>query len=115
MSLQALQKVSQEFPGHFLLSVVKDGEKIVAANISIRVNSKVLYNFYHDHVNEYDAISPVVILNEGLYEYCQCEGLQLLDLGTSTRDGKVNESLLEFKIRLGAQTSRKLTFVKSLL
>ncbi len=115
MSLQALKKVTKEFPNHFLLSAVKDDHKIVAANISIRVNSKVLYNFYHDHLQAYDSVSPVVLLNEGLYHYCQREGIALLDLGTSTLEGKINVPLLEFKVRLGAKPSRKLTFTKNLL
>ena len=46
-------------------------DELVAANISIRVNEKVLYNFYHDHHQSYNLLSPVVFLNEGLYQFCQ--------------------------------------------
>lgn len=114
MTLNEVDAVAKVFPDYFLLNVVKEQGQIIAANISIQVNSKVLYNFYHDHASSHDALSPVVFLNEGLYQFCQRHQLQLLDLGTSNANGIMNESLLNFKLRLGAQPSRKLTFVKNL-
>ena len=114
MSFDELTKVIEVFPDVFLLTAVMDNERLVAANISIQVNSTVLYNFYHDHEASYDGFSPVVFLNEGLYRLCQQRNLKLLDLGTSQIDGKLNESLLNFKLKLGAQPSHKFTFVKNL-
>ncbi len=114
MSLDELKKASDIFPSNYLLSVVKDQEQIVAANICIRVNSRVLYNFYHDHLSLYDVVSPVVLLNGGLYEFCQRQELTLLDLGTSTVNGKPDSPLITFKSRLGGQPTHKLTFVKNL-
>lgn len=114
MSLDELKKTADAFPDNYLLSVVKDKEKIIAANISIRVNSRVLYNFYHDHLSLYDVVSPVILLNEGLYDYCQQHGFKLLDLGTSTINGKPDPELITFKVRLGGQPAHKLTFVKNL-
>jgi hypothetical protein len=114
MTLNELDAVIKAFPDYFFLNVVKKSDQIIAANISIQVNSTVLYNFYHDHARAHDALSPVVFLNEGLYQFCQRHPLRLLDLGTSNANGVVNESLLNFKLRLGAQPSRKLTFVKKL-
>ena len=114
MSLEELKKVTGIFPDVFFLTAVMDKDRLVAANISVQVNSRVLYNFYHDHDAEYDSFSPVVLLNEGLYMFCQQRALKLLDLGTSQIDGKLNESLFNFKLKLGAQPSNKFTFVKTL-
>jgi hypothetical protein len=114
MSLDELKKTADVFPSNYLLSVVKDKGTIIAANISIYVNSRVLYNFYHDHLSIYDGVSPVVMLNEGLHDYCQQHRFKLLDLGTSTINGKPDTELITFKVRLGGQPTRKLTFVKSL-
>lgn len=114
MSLDQLKEITSVFPKRYFLSVVKNDHEFVAANISIRVNNKVLYNFYHDHDDRFDNLSPVVFLNEGLYTYCQQKDIKLLDLGTSNLNDKVNESLLNFKMRLGAQPSHKLTFEKIL-
>jgi hypothetical protein len=114
MSYNEIQKLAQTFPERIMLTTVIDGNKIVAANISIRVYEHVLYNFYHDHSGEYDQLSPVVLLNEGLYLFCQQNKIQFLDLGTSMIDGKLNKSLFTFKVNLGAKPSRKLLVRKTL-
>lgn len=115
MSFDEIKKLVQAFPERIILTAVIDQQKFAAANISIRVFDHVLYNFYHDHSSEYDLLSPVVLLNEGLYNFCQQTKIELLDLGTSNLDGKLNESLLNFKINLGAKPTRKLTFEKKLV
>lgn len=113
MPFEEVQKLAKAFPQRIMLTAVIDKNKLAAANISIRVYDHVLYNFYHDHASEYDLLSPVVLLNEGLYQFCQKSKIQFLDLGTSNREGKLNESLLNFKLNLGAQVSRKLTLIKN--
>lgn len=115
MPYREIQKLSKAFPDRIMLTTVIDRNKIVAANISIRVYHHVLYNFYHDHAGEYDLLSPVVLLNEGLYQFCRQNKIQFLDLGTSNIEGELNESLLKFKVNLGAKPSRKLTFTKNLV
>lgn len=114
MPFDEISKLAMTFPDRMLLTAVIDKNQIVAANISIRVYDHVLYNFYHDHAGEYDHLSPVVLLNEGLYGFCQFNKINLIDLGTSNINDQVNESLLAFKLHLGAQPSRKLTFIKNL-
>jgi hypothetical protein len=114
MTLEELMRVSAAFPDHFFLTQVTLNDERIAANISIKVNESVLYNFYHDHNEFFNLLSPVVLLNEGLYQFCQQNGFKMLDLGTSTSYGIINSSLLDFKLRLGAQPSRKLTFVKNI-
>lgn len=115
MSFVEIEKLATVFPERIILTAVLDKNQIVAANISIRVFEHVLYNFYHDHASAYDPVSPIVLLNEGLYQLCQQEKIQFLDLGTSNIEGELNESLLNFKINLGAKPSRKLTFTKKLV
>jgi len=114
MTLEELTKVFLVFPEHFFLSQVTLRDELVAANISIKVNESVLYNFYHDHRDAFDLLSPVVFLNEGLYRFCQQHGFKMLDLGTSMLQRGVNHSLLNFKLRLGALPSRKLILVKNI-
>jgi hypothetical protein len=114
MSLEELKHTAEVFPDRFLLSIVKEGQKWAAANVSIIVNSNVLYNFYHDHDEVYNLYSPVVMLVEGLYRFCWENRIKLVDLGTSQTGGKVNQSLLDFKLRLGANPSPKLTFVRNI-
>ena len=114
MSSEDLKKVMETFPESFFLHAIQDKDALVATSISIQVEKHVLYTFYYDHAMEYDHVSPIVMLCDGLYGFCQQHQISLLDLGTSNIDGKLSESLLDFKVSLGAQPSRKLTFVKSL-
>lgn len=114
MSKAELQRVADAFAEVFFLHMVMDEHQPVAASISIRVNKNVLYTFYYDHAEQYDALSPVVFLCEGLFQFCQQNQIALLDLGTANKDGKPNLPLLNFKLSLGAQPSSKLTFVKNL-
>jgi lipid II:glycine glycyltransferase (peptidoglycan interpeptide bridge formation enzyme) len=114
MSFEDLKRTVEVFPDRFVLSIIRDGQKWAAANISVIVNPEVLYNFYHDHDEVYNQYSPVVMLVGGLYRFCQENGIKLLDLGTSQTGNKVNQSLLDFKLRLGARPSPKLTFVRNI-
>lgn len=114
MSKAELHRVVNAFSNIFFLHVVMDGHQPVAASISIRVNENALYTFYYDHGEQYDAVSPVVFLCEGLFNFCRQNQIALLDLGTANKDGKPNLPLLDFKLSLGAQPSSKLTFVKNL-
>lgn len=113
MTYPEIQKLAEAFSDRIMLTAVVDKNKIVAANISIQVYQHVLYNFYHDHTSEYDHLSPVVLLNEGLYLFCQENKIEFLDLGTSMIEGKLNESLFNFKVNLGAKASRKLMVRKT--
>lgn len=114
MTLEQLTKVTSAFPNHLMLTRVTRNNELIAANISIRINESVLYNFYHDHSRAFNSFSPVVLLNEGLYQFCQKNRFKWFDLGTSMLDGVIKVSLLNFKLRLGAKPSRKLTFFKNI-
>lgn len=114
MSLTELQATVNAFKKDFILSGVFHNKELIAASIAIRVRADILYNFYSGHLKKFDSISPVVTLIRGLYRYCEQNNYKLLDLGTSTLHGQPNFSLLEFKLRLGAVPSMKLTFEKQL-
>jgi hypothetical protein len=109
-----LKTVCDHFPEAFKLFGVYDNNALAAASISIQVNNAILYNFYSAHARQYDALSPVVRLMEGMYEFCQEEKIRLIDLGTSALQGRPNFTLLDFKLNLGATPTQKLTFEKVL-
>ncbi len=114
MTLPELEATVKEFKNEFVLSGAFLHKELVAASIAIRVHRDILYNFYSGHLKKHDAISPMVTLLGGLYRYCEHQKIHLLDLGTSALHGQPNFSLLEFKLRLGAVPSIKLTFEKQL-
>ena len=117
LSMQAedLKRVMDTFPDRVYLHTVSDNDNLVSACLSIRTEQKILYTFYYDHTNAYDDVSPVVLLMEGVYQFCQEQEISLLDLGTSHADGSLSQTLLDFKLSLGAQPSPKCTFVKKFL
>jgi hypothetical protein len=114
LSYSQVKNVSDIFPDHFFLFAVYDSNALAAASVSILINKKILYNFYSAHAKQYDALSPIVKLMEGMYGFCQTEKMELIDLGTSALHGRPNFSLLDFKLHLGATPTQKLTFEKNL-
>lgn len=108
--LKLAQKVN---PDAYIPFVVKDKDRIVAATIGILASDKVLYNFSPAHHPEYEQLSPVVLLTEGLYDFCRASELNYLDLGTSYLSGKVNEGLRQFKSHLGGQSFFSYSFRKA--
>lgn len=103
------------FPDHYRVFCVKDPHQIVALTVAVRVGSGVLYNFCPaDHLH-YRAFSPTVLLNAGLYRYCQQNQIEVLDLGVSTdTNGVQKASLVRFKSNMGAQMSQKTIFKNTL-
>lgn len=114
MTLEQVVNTSNSFADDFFIFGVFDGQKLAAASISIRTNTKTLYDFYHDHDAAFDSMSPVVMLVDGIYSFCRDKNLSLLDLGTSSLNNTHNFSLLHFKLLVGAQPSPKFTFEKNL-
>jgi lipid II:glycine glycyltransferase (peptidoglycan interpeptide bridge formation enzyme) len=114
MTFEALREtVSRCGESFFLFGVFKE-EALVAAAIDIVITEKILYNFYPAHTKKMDALSPVVMLMDGVYSWCKKRQIELLDLGTSASGNLPNFGLLDFKFRLGGQPSIRYTFEKEL-
>jgi hypothetical protein len=114
LSCEDVLKAATRFPEAYVLFGVYQDKKLIAGALSVRVRENVLYNFYSDHDAAYDVLSPVVMLIDGMYQYCVRQGIALLDLGTSAVGDVPNFGLLEFKLRLGGMPSSKFTFTKLL-
>ncbi|MEK6477591.1 GNAT family N-acetyltransferase [Catalinimonas sp. 4WD22] len=96
----------QAMPERYRIFVAYHEDKCVAASLSVVVKKGILYDFYHDSKAAYKTWSPVVFLVDGMYQYCQKNKFDLLDLGTST-----TQSLQQFKQHLGGVTSQKYTYL----
>lgn len=111
VSQEELAKLTQTFPNHFLTFTASHKSVIVAVIIAVRVAPHVLYLFLSDYDNAYAAFSPIILLTQCLYEHCQQEDCQILDLGTSLDHlGNEKESLSRFKRNLGARECMKITY-----
>ncbi len=115
LSFSDLEKTVKTFPKNFQLYRVYDGSDTAAAAIVIKVSKEILYTFYYAHARKFDKVSPVVLLISSLYKLAQTQGIELIDLGTSMVNGKVNRSLLHFKKSIGGESNRKILFEKVLM
>ena len=115
LPLARVQALFQRFPlEHFLFSVRQADGAWAALTVAIRVSERVLYNFYPASPLRCNALSPVVLLNEGLHAFARASDLAVLDLGTSTLDTGPNASLLRFKRHLGGVAGLRLSWERDL-
>lgn len=110
-----LSQLIQTFPDRFPVVGVWDADQLIALAITVRISPDILYYFLPVSDPAYDAYSPMVLLIDGLWQYCQQQRIGLLDLGVSLDgDRTPKSSLLQFKRNLGAQTSAKTVFERAL-
>jgi hypothetical protein len=112
---EQMELLLSDFPQQYLVFAVTDKEKIIALSLAVRVHTQVLYSFLPADFSDYHRYSPMVLLNEAMYEYCQNEGISILDLGISLdHHGVEKPGLMRFKQNLGGQQSLKITYGKSI-
>lgn len=109
---ETLRKTVASFPGRFMLFGVKHQDVLAAAAVAYDAGNGILVNFHSAHPRDYDHLSPVVSLLEGMSGYARANGYRLLDLGTSAIDGKPNFGLLDFKIGVGSTVTSKFTLIR---
>lgn len=115
MSLDSLQKMQQELPGVMRLFGVKVDDVLVSAAVTLKIDRSVMYVFYWGDLRRTrDSFSSIVPLFFRIKEYGVANGFAVLDLGTSSLSGEINEGLATFKRRLGATAGEKLTMQCSL-
>ena len=104
-----------DFPQSYLVFSVRNSGELLAATLAIKVHKKILYSFLPGSLRKFKQHSPTVLLNEGLYTYCQNHQYEIFDLGISTeKNGNDQKSLIDFKERVGGEKSYKYFFEKKL-
>lgn len=114
MALTELQEMVELFPDKYVLFGIEVNSILIASAICIRVSKNVLYVFYWGDLPGYNSFSPIVLLAKSIYEYCQREKIQFLDIGTSTIGSQMNEGLMKFKSGLGFSESIKVQMSKTI-
>lgn len=115
ISPERLTELLCTFPDKFLIFSVTDGSNLAALAITVRVRQDILYYFLPVSNPAYQTFSPMVLLLDGLFAYCQQHHIQLLDLGVSLDNLHTPKpGLIRFKRNLGASESAKLIFEKVL-
>ena len=71
MTFKDLEAMFKLFPSDYLLFGVFDKNKLIAASVCIKVNDKILYCFYIGDALAFRPHSPITLLINGIYRYCQ--------------------------------------------
>lgn len=98
----------------YLAGGVYKEEQLIAAAVLVKVSDKVVYNFLPAHDVTFNSLSPMVFLIGAVYDWCQGQGIDWIDLGTSYLGKKENKSLISFKEHMGGQPFESITFRKTL-
>lgn len=115
MTKEELIKSYQLFPTNYHFFGVSKEKKWVALAVTVKVSPTHLYILYTADQLEHRKVSPVVMLHAGIFEFAQINGFQVLDMGTASLKGLVNNGVATFKRGLGGVLSLKNTYFKSLI
>ena len=115
LTLNELKNLVEIFPDEIKVFSVSDLDKLIALAVTVRVNNVILYNFLPADVPEYRQYSPIVLLMDGIYQYCQEQKISTIDLGVSLDHlGNEKPSLIRFKENIGGKECQKITWEKDL-
>lgn len=110
-----LKLLLRAFPDQYPVFAVWDADTLASLSVAVRVRHDILYNFLPADNQRYRTYSPAVLLTQGLYHFCQQQGVTLLDLGVCLDAQRAPKpSLMRFKRNFGAVASWKLVLEKQL-
>lgn len=109
MTYDEVNQAILDFPDRYLIFGLFLDNQLIAASICVKVNERILYDFYHGDHLAFRKYSPVVPLIQGIYSYARKHQFHLLDMGTS-----IEEGVYKFKKNLGAMNSRKTIFERAI-
>lgn len=113
MTKEELRRSSELFPNQYHFFGVSKDKEWVALAVTVQVSPKILYVLYTADKLEHRKVSPVVLLHAGVFEFAQSKGFQVLDMGTASLKGMVNNGVAIFKRGLGGVLSLKNTYSKT--
>jgi len=101
VSFELLQRQMEQFPDNYALHMLRIGNEIASAAITVDVWPKVNYVFMWAHSAAWASLSPTVALCAGIVDWNRSRGIELVDLGTSGTAFDEQMSLSRFKENLG--------------
>ena len=113
LDYESFEQLFVRFPEVYRIFTVKDKYKTIALTITVQINSSILYYFLPADDPDYRSSSPMIMLIEGVYTYCQQQQFRIFDLGIATYKGVPNYGLIRFKQNLGSKSSLKFTFTRN--
>ncbi|GAA4408747.1 hypothetical protein GCM10023187_31120 [Nibrella viscosa] len=116
LSLDQLSRYFDLFPDRYFLFTVRTEGELAAVGVAVLVTQGILNHLYPASPKRFNTYSPSVLLNAGLYTYCQSRHISMLDLGVSAPVQEREEDysgLFTFKERLGGLPSWKPAFLNA--
>ena len=114
ITFEDLRRSFNRFPQKYRIFSIRYQDYLAAASITVEVSKEVMYNYLPASDKRFNKDSPNVFLLVSLYKYAKSLGYEVLDLGVSSIDGKIQTGLAEFKERMGALICEKKSFEKKL-
>jgi hypothetical protein len=108
----SLAEMIFKMPDVVLCFGVFEADQMIASSVCMCLSPSILYVFYWGERPGVESMSPVSLIADMLYKYCQEQRISILDLGTSTVHGVPSYGLIRYKKNLGSEESLKLTFMK---
>ena len=98
------------FPNEYELFSLYKSSTLIASAVTIMLTSTVRYVYmWADHI-AYRSLSPIAMLCEEIVEDCRAKNIEVLDLGTASLSGVLDEGLARFKQNLGAISTQKILY-----
>jgi hypothetical protein len=110
ISLEKLRQSFETFPYQYRIFSLRESERLVAATVMVRAGKLFWYNFLPATDPAYYPFSPMVLLLEKLYNFCQRREDKMLDLGIAEVQHAPQFGLMDFKQRMGAVATVKPVF-----
>lgn len=109
-----LAELTEQFPDRYqIFEARKDGQLAAAVVMTVPVDN-IAYYYLPATNPAFKRLSPMVSLMDYIYHYYQTKKMDYLDLGISSVNGKLQESLFRFKARMGADATSRMLLVKNI-
>ena len=112
LSYESVLEMMENFADKTFFFDLKNNEDIISSAFCVSISENVLYVLYWGHNSKYDDLSPVVFLANSIYDFAKDKNYKILDIGTSSVNGKIDAGLTKFKESLGFLSDLKFTLIK---
>ncbi len=113
MSKTELEESFFSFPGVYRVWCVDKDLECAAIAVTVTVSEEIEYIFYTADDLKFRRFSPVVMLHDGLFKQALNEKRRILDMGTASLMGEVNQGVADFKRFLGGIEGNRICLRKS--
>lgn len=102
----------EDLPQDYRMYTVRDSSNaILACTVTLKITDQITYNYLPAFDRTYKALSPLVFLHYKLCVQLIRDGFSVLDLGVSSVGGVPQESLIEFKEKMGGIRQNRYSYL----